>query len=130
MFLSMSDWQNAVSEHPESKIGLVKLLKFGKLNELADASVQEVSSLGCILQILEKLLSLTTVLPPCRHILYLTQSEVSPSTFVPFASLRGASLLAETMAGVNGAFTMELSTILLYSAPRWLPYSHLKQYFD
>jgi hypothetical protein len=92
MLLSISDWQNAVSEHPESKIGLVKLLKFGKVNELAEVSVQEVSSLGCILQILEKILSLTAVLPPCRHILYPIQSEVLPSTFVPFASLKGRRL--------------------------------------
>ncbi len=33
-FLSKSDWRNAVSKHPESKIGLVQLLKFGKVNEL------------------------------------------------------------------------------------------------
>ena len=34
------------------------------------------------------------------------------------------------MAGVEGALTMRLSTILLHSAPRWLPYPHLKQYLD
>ena len=67
--LSISDWRNAVSEHPESKIGLVKLLKFGNVNELTEVSVQ-VSWLDfSSLQLLDKLLLLTTALPPCRHIL-------------------------------------------------------------
>ena len=49
----MSDWRNAVSEQPVSKIGLVK---FGKVNEFAEVSVQEVSSSCCILQLLERIL--------------------------------------------------------------------------
>ena len=40
----MSDWRKAVSEHPESKMGLIKLLKFGNVNEFAEVSVQDVSS--------------------------------------------------------------------------------------
>ena len=52
----MSDWRNAVSEQPVSKIGLVKLLKFGKVNEFAEVSVQEVSSSWCILQLIERIL--------------------------------------------------------------------------
>ena len=43
LFAPMSDCRKAVSEHPVSKSGLVKV-RFGNVNDLAEVSVLEVSS--------------------------------------------------------------------------------------